>query len=77
MDITALMPYLVGPGAGLLVCLLVGAGLYKLVSTKLLPLVESTVARHLQQIDDMAERHASEHRAILDAIRELREFVAK
>lgn len=84
VSIETLLPYLAGPGAGLLVCLLVGAGVYRLVVLKLLPLVESTVARHLQQIDAMATRHnewsarcALEHAAILEAVRELREYVAK
>ena len=75
MDITALAPYLAGPGAGLLVCLLVGAGLYKFATTKIMPLVEGTVNRHLQQIDEMNERHSTEHKAILEAVSDLRETI--
>ncbi len=39
MSIEALAPYLAGPGAGLLVCLLVGAGSYTLIVSKVLPLL--------------------------------------
>ena len=66
MDITTLAPYLAGPGAGLLVCFLVGSGLYKFATNKIMPLIEGTVNRHLQQIDSMNERHSTEHQAILN-----------
>jgi hypothetical protein len=75
MSIEALAPYLAGPGAGLLVCLLVGAGLYKLVVSKVLPLIEGAVSRHLKQIDDMSERHHIEHTAILESLAVIKEAV--
>jgi hypothetical protein len=39
-SLATVAPYLAGPGAGLLVCVLVGLGGYKLTSDKILPLVE-------------------------------------
>ena len=78
MNIETLAPYLAGPGAGLLVCLLVGMGVYKFMASKVMPLLEGTVARHLQQIDSVSERHGAEHQAILDSLAELRrELTAK
>jgi hypothetical protein len=77
MSIESVAPYLAGPGAGLLVCLLVGAGIYKLVATKIVPLIEGAVNRHLKQIDDMAERHAAEHTAILESLSIVRQLLQK
>ena len=51
MDITALAPYLAGPGAGLLVCVLVGFGLYKFASTKIMPLATEAAQRHFAYMD--------------------------
>lgn len=56
MNIETLAPYLAGPGAGLLVCLLIGAGWYRFMVTFIMPVVEAAVNRHLQQIDDMTAR---------------------
>ena len=56
MSIETLAPYLAGPGAGLLICILIGYGWYRFMATKIMPLAEATVQRHLQQIDDMQAR---------------------
>ena len=76
-SLATVAPYLAGPGAGLLVCVLVGLGGYKLTSDKILPLVEGAVARHLDQIDTMMRQHADEHRAILSAVEAIREDLAR
>jgi hypothetical protein len=78
MDVQALAPYLAGPGAGLLICVLVGYGAYRIISSKIMPLVENFVNRHLAQIDAMQakwdaadERRSQEHRDILDTCRSI------
>jgi hypothetical protein len=67
MELSTLAPYLAGPGSAVLVCILIGWGGYKLMSDKILPLLETAVSRHLDQIDRMMETHSTEHRAILTA----------
>ena len=71
MTLEGIAPYLAGPGAGLLVCILVGMGVYKLLVSKVLPLIEGAVNRHLSQVDRMIERHSEEHSAIVKAIQDL------
>ena len=66
MSIEALAPYLAGPGAGLLVCILVGAGSWKRLRDAVRPLISTTVDRHLQQIDTMSKQHQAEHMRILE-----------
>ena len=56
MNLETLAPYLAGPGAGLLICVLVGFGTYKFMASNVMPLVQNFVDRHLQQIDDMQAR---------------------
>ncbi len=65
MNLESILPYLAGPGAGLLICVLIFLGSYKLLVTKVLPLFEGFINRHLQQVDDMNKRHSKEHEAIL------------
>lgn len=64
-SLETLAPYLAGPGAGLLVCLLVGLGMFKFFNSSIMPLIEGTVTRHLAQIDEMNERHSKEHEKIM------------
>ena len=68
MTIETIAPYLAGPGAGLLICVLVGLGTYKLLVAKVLPLVEGAVNRHLDQVDRMVEKHSEEHRQIIESL---------
>lgn len=75
MAVETLAPYLVGPGAGLAVCILVGLGVYKLLVAKVFPLVEGAVNRHLDQIDRIVEQHSAEHEAIIEALRDLKPCV--
>lgn len=72
MTIEAIAPYLAGPGAGLLICVLVGLGTYKLLVAKVLPLVEGAVNRHLDQVDRMVEKHSEEHAAIIKALQDIK-----
>ena len=67
MTIEGLATYLAGPGAGLLICVLVGGGVYKLLRDAVVPMVQGAIDRHLQQVDEMAKAHTTEHMRILEA----------
>jgi hypothetical protein len=67
MTIEGLAPYLAGPGAGLLICVMVGAGVYKLLRDAVVPMIERSIERHLAQVDEMSRNHSTEHMRILDA----------
>ena len=45
MELSTLAPYLAGPGSAVLVCILIGWGGYKLMSDKIIPLLETAVSR--------------------------------
>ena len=65
MSLETLAPYLAGPGAGLLICILVGLGLYKFAVGKIFPLIEGAINRHLSQVDEMNKRHEDQHNKII------------
>ena len=56
MDLGAVAPYLVGPGAGLVICVLVGFAAYQVILKVFVPMLEGWISRHLKQIDDMSAR---------------------
>jgi hypothetical protein len=68
MTLESVLPYATGPASAVMVCLLVGAMLWKTFHATILPLVSSTIDRHLQQIDDMSSRHGAEHAAMLSQL---------
>ena len=68
MDYEAALPYLTGPASGLLICLLIGLGVYKLIRDAIVPMVKVAIDRNLTQIDAMVERHGDEHRAIITVL---------
>ena len=57
MTIEGLAPYLAGPGAAVLVLLLVGAGVYRLAVQYLVPLLQGAVDRHLGELERANARH--------------------
>jgi len=57
MSVEALAPYLAGPGAAVLVLLLVGAGVYRLVVTWLMPATQAVVDRHMTELERAGQRH--------------------
>ena len=57
MTVEALAPYLAGPGAAVLVLLLVGAGVYRLVVTWLMPATQAVVDRHMTELERAGQRH--------------------
>lgn len=68
MDVEGVMPYLAGPGAAVLVLLLVLGCLYQVVVKHLIPLLSRAVDRHLAQIDRLIETQRDESRGILQAL---------
>jgi hypothetical protein len=69
IDPTAIAPYLAGPGAAVLVLLLVGAACYRLVVEHLVPMARTMAARHLDQIDQMLEQQRRDSEATVSALR--------
>ena len=68
MTFTEVMPFLTGPTSAVAVCVLAGAALWKTIHNTILPLVSSTIDRHLAQIDEMSTRHGAEHAAMLEQL---------
>jgi hypothetical protein len=64
VDATALAPYLAGPGAAVVVLMLVLGGLYKLTTTYLLPLANRALDSHLHRIDKLISANQEESKAI-------------
>jgi hypothetical protein len=60
MDLSALAPYLAGPGAAVLVLLFVISMAYRLLIHYGLPLVKVFAERHLAQIDRMIDQQREE-----------------
>jgi hypothetical protein len=69
IDPTAIAPYLAGPGAAVLVLLLVGAACYRLVVEHLVPMARTIAGRHLEQIDQMLEQQRRDSEATVSALR--------
>lgn len=61
---STLAPYLAGPGAAVIVLLLVLGGLYALAVKHFIPLAAAIGKRHLDQIDDLIKVQKNESSAI-------------
>ena len=57
MNLEVLAPYLAGPGAAVLVLLLVGAGVYRLAVNYLMPTLTAVVDRHMTELERANLRH--------------------
>lgn len=62
--VTSLAPYLAGPGAAVVVLVLVLWGLYSLAVKHLVPLASAMGKRHLDQIDSLIANQKAESAAI-------------
>jgi len=62
--VTALAPYFTGPGAAVLVLLVVLAGLYATAVRHFVPLAAALGKRHLDQIDQLIANQKAESGAI-------------
>jgi hypothetical protein len=77
MTLEAIAPYLAGPGAGLIICLLVGLGVYKLLRDMIVPMVQQAINRHLDQVDAMMQQHSTEHTKIIEGLDRLNNRIAQ
>ena len=68
LDPSTLAPYLAGPGAAVIVLVLVLWGLWVVVVKHLIPLASRAIDRHLSQIDRLVEGQRDESKGILKAL---------
>ena len=57
MTVEGIAPYLAGPGAAVLVLLLVGLGVYRLVVNYVMPAAKAVVDRHMTELEAANQRH--------------------
>lgn len=60
-----LLPQVTGPASALVVCLLIGLGVYKLLRDLVVPMMQRAIDRHLDQVDSIIQKHSAEHERIL------------
>ena len=66
-----LVPQVTGPASALVVCLIIGLGVYKLLRDFVVPMMQRAIDRHLDQVDEIIKKHSAEHERImagLDAV---------
>lgn len=63
-DVQTLAPYLAGPGAAVVVLMVVLGGLYRLTVQYLLPLARAGLDGHLAKIDALIQQQRDESKAI-------------
>lgn len=63
-EMTALAPYLAGPGAAVVVLMTVLGGLYKLTTLYLIPLANRALDAHLARIDAMISVQREESKQV-------------
>ncbi|MCP4732544.1 MAG: hypothetical protein GY872_20975 [Roseibacillus sp.] len=68
---TELLPYIAGPGGAIVVCVLVGAAVYRMLVYMVVPLIQASIDRHLAQVDEMNARNAAEHQRIIQQLDQL------
>ena len=68
---TELIPYIAGPGGAIVVCMLVGAAVYRLLVYMFVPMLQASIDRHLAQVDEMNARNAAEHQRIIQQLDQL------
>jgi hypothetical protein len=66
--VETLAPYLAGPGAAVIICVLVGYVAYHILMKVFLPLFKASIERHFAQIDAMMSRHDEAHAKIMDGL---------
>ena len=76
MSVETLAPYLAGPGAAVIICVLVGYVAYHILMKVFLPLFKASIERHFAQIDAMMSRHDEAHAKIMDGLTALEQKIA-
>ena len=75
MNVETLAPYLAGPGAAVIICVLVGYVAYHILMKVFLPLFKASIERHFAQIDAMMSRHDEAHAKIIEGLTALTQKV--
>jgi hypothetical protein len=75
MEVETLAPYLAGPGAAVIICVLVGYVAYHILMKVFLPLFKASIERHFAQIDAMMSRHDEAHAKIMEGLTTLQEKI--
>lgn len=75
--VTALAPYLAGPGAAVIVLLVVLGGLYRLVVQIAMPMISKAIDRHMGQIDELIRVQKSESKAITNTLASIDKRLAR
>ena len=68
LDPASMAPYLAGPGAAVVVLLLVGGAAYRLAVQLLLPMMAKAIDRHMNQIDELIKVQKTESKAITNTL---------
>jgi len=68
IDPTGLAPYLAGPGAAVIVLLVVLGGMYRLAVQIAIPMLGKAIDRHMGQIDELIKVQKSESKAITNTL---------
>jgi hypothetical protein len=76
MSVETLAPYLAGPGAAVIICVLVGYVAYHILMKVFLPLFKASIERHFNQIDAMMSRHDEAHAKIIEGLTALEQKIA-
>ena len=71
MNVESLAPFLAGPGSAVILCVCVGAAVYRLVVKYGIPLVSSVVNRHMEELERANARHADGVRDHLQHIKDM------
>ena len=75
MEVETLAPYLAGPGAAVIICVLVGYVAYHILMKVFLPLFKASIERHFAQIDAMMSRHDEAHAKIIEGLTALEQKI--
>lgn len=66
-----LIPFLIGPGGSIAAMAMMGWAVWKILDTRIFPMAEAAINRHLTASDAAFARHSADHERIiasLDAI---------
>jgi len=66
-----LIPFLIGPGGSIAAMAMMGWAVWKILDTRIFPMAEAAISRHLNASDAAFARHSADHERIiasLDAI---------
>jgi hypothetical protein len=68
MSLDELVPLVAGPFGAIVTCLLVGIGIYRLMVYMFVPMLQRSIDRHFEQVDELNARNHAEHQRIMDRL---------